>query len=367
MFNEFISRSNSINLEKFLNSTIMTVCVSILIFLVFLLLRNIFTKYIFKIISRYTSKTANDLDDKILAAFEKPLHILFVIMGLYFASRYAFESVSLNETISRLFRSSLVILIAWGIYDLSGSQSVLSEEFKKKLNIDNILISFFSKVARFIIIAMAIVIIAQEWDYDVNGFIAGLGLGGLAFALAAQDTLANIFGGMIIIMEKPFLIGDWIQTPSTEGHVEDITFRSTKVRAFNQSLITVPNSTLAKEAITNYTRMGMRRITFHLGVTYDTPRHKLENVVKQIKEMLKDDPNIHPQTIFVFFEKFNDSSLDIFLYFFTNTTNWEEFLSVRQNVNFKIMEILENEQVSVAFPSRSIYFENPQVVKINDN
>ncbi|MDD2620098.1 MAG: mechanosensitive ion channel family protein [Syntrophomonadaceae bacterium] len=330
-------------------------------------MRNIFTKYLFKLILKFTSKTANEMDDKILAAFEKPIRMLIVIMGLYFASRYAFESVLLDETISRLFRSSLVILIAWGIYDLAGSQSVLSEELKKKLNLDNILISFFSKFVRFIIIAMAIVVIAQEWDYDVNGFIAGLGLGGLAFALAAQDTLANVFGGMIIIMEKPFLIGDWIQTPSTEGHVEDITFRSTKVRAFNQSLITVPNSTLAKEAITNYTRMGMRRITFHLGVTYDTPRHKMENVVKQIKEMLKNDSNIHPQTIFVFFEKFNDSSLDIFLYFFTNTTNWEEFLAVRQNVNFKIMEILENEQVSVAFPSRSIYFENPQVVKINDN
>ncbi|MDD3890215.1 MAG: mechanosensitive ion channel, partial [Syntrophomonadaceae bacterium] len=109
---------------------------------------------------------------------------------------------------------------------------------------------------------------------------------------------------------------------------------------------------------TNYSRMGKRRISFHLGVTYDTPRNKLEKVVNDLKQMLIDHPDIHPETVYVNFELFSDSSLDIFLYFFTNTTNWGEFLAIRQDVNFKIMEILEREEVSLAFPSRSLYFKN---------
>jgi MscS family membrane protein len=104
--------------------------------------------------------------------------------------------------------------------------------------------------------------------------------------------------------------------------------------------------------------MGKRRITFHLGVTFDTPRSKLEQCVLQIREMLKNHPDVHPETIFVYFEQFNDSSLDIFLYFFTNTTVWQEYLAVRQNINLKIMEILEELEISVAFTSRSIYLEN---------
>lgn len=364
MLNEIISTFKNLSLFDWAYfATLETIFIAVLIFLFFLLMRKVFTGYIFRWMLKLTSKTDSDFDDRILESFEKPLRVLFIVLGLYFAFSYASNSVSVDETISNLFRSVLVILIAWGIYDLTGSQSVLSEELKKKINIDNILVPFFSKVARFIIIAMAIVIIAQEWNYDVNGFIAGLGLGGLAFALAAKDALANIFGGIVIIMEKPFLIGDWINTPSVEGFVEDISFRSTKIRAFNQSLITVPNSTLANEAITNFTRMGKRRITFSLGVTYDTSRDRLEKCVQEIKKMLANHPGVHPDTIFVFFETFNDSSLDIFLYFFTNTTIWEEFLAVRQDINFKIMEILEKVEVSVAFPSRSIYFENPQVMQ----
>ena len=206
--------------------------------------------------------------------------------------------------------------------------------------------------------AISASIIAQEWGYDVNGFVAGLGIGGLAFALAAQDSLSNFFGGIVIILDKPFSIGDWILTPNVEGTVEDINFRSTKVRTFAHALVTVPNATLAKNPITNWSKMGRRRITFNLGVTYTTPKEKLAKCVAGIETMLRTHEEIHPETIFVTFDSFNSSSLHIFIYCFTNTTAWGEFLKVKENVNFKILEILEQEGVSVAFPSRSVYFQN---------
>lgn len=355
MLSKIAVYSNSINLEELIYHPLLkSIAVSLIIFLAFLLVKNVFTNYFFKCLLKLTSRTS--IDEKILLAFEKPFKCLFMATGIYLAFRYLPLSIAADDLIFRLFRTLIIIVITWGLYALSDTD--LSEEIKAKLNIDEILLSFFSKIFRFVVISIGLLVIAEEWNYNVSGLIAGLGIGGLAFALAAKDVLANIFAGAVIIMEKPFSIGDWIVTPSVEGTVEDITFRSTRVRAFTQSVITVPNSTLANEPITNYSRMGKRRITFHLGVTYDTPRNKLEKVVNDLKQMLIDHPDIHPETVFVNFELFSDSSLDIFLYFFTNTTNWGEFLAIRQDVNFKIMEILEREEVSIAFPSRSLYFNN---------
>nr|WP_316252536.1 mechanosensitive ion channel family protein [Bacillus aquiflavi] len=225
------------------------------------------------------------------------------------------------------------------------------------------LIPFLSKTIRFIIIAIGISMIAEEFGYDVNKFIAGLGLGGLAVALAAKDALGNLFGGVVIITEKPFSIGDWIMTPSVEGTVEEISFRSTRVRTFAQALVTVPNATLAVETITNWSKKGKRRISFHLGLTYDTPKEKIEKIVRRIEELLRSHPDIHQETIFVKFDQFNESSLDIFLYFFTKTTNWGDFLTIKEEINFKIMDIIEEEEASIAFPSRTLYVSSDSETK----
>jgi MscS family membrane protein len=204
---------------------------------------------------------------------------------------------------------------------------------------------------------MAIVLIAQEWNYNVNGFIAGLGLGGLAFALAAKDAIANIFGGIVIIMEKPFSIGDWVQTSGVEGTVEGISFRSTRFRTSDQALVTVPNSTLTNQAITNYSRMGKRQVRFSLAIDYAGPREKIEKCVQELRSMLHDHPDIHPGTILVYLETINVNSLEIMLYFFTNTTNWAEHLAVKEDINFRIMDILSIEKVPLASPGRTLYTE----------
>lgn len=344
--------------------------IALAIFLALLLSRRIFANFILKMLLRMTEKTKTNLDNQIVLAFEKPLHNFFVILGIYLALSYLPLKLEANLLISNFFRSAIIILITIGLYNLVDCCKVLDEEVEALLGvkIDKILLPFFSKVGKVIIVALAISIIAQEWDYPIDGFITGLGLGGLAFSLAAKDTLANIFGGLVIIMDKPFSIGDWIMAPSVEGTVEDINFRSTKIRTFAQALVTVPNATLADEPVTNWSRMGKRRLTFKLGVMYSTPKEKLEKCINDIRNMLANHPEIHKDTIFVRFDAFGESSLDIFLYFFTNTTNWEQFLAVKEDVNFKIMEILEQEGVSVAFPSTSIYFENPlQQIKENND
>lgn len=331
--------------------------ISLSIFSIFLIFRKIFTKYVFRLILKASTGAPTELFSYLCLSFEKPLRWLFLVIGFYVSVGYFPFIDQADPTFLKVIRSSVIVIIAWGLYNLSSASSVVFTKMRELMNIevDKILIPVISKAIRFIIIAISFSIIAQEFDYDVNGFVAGLGLGGLAFALAAKDALGNLFGGVVIITEKPFSIGDWIKTPSVEGTVEDITFRSTKVRTFDQALVTVPNATLANESITNWSKMGKRRITFHLGVTYDTPKDKLEKTIKRIKQLLINHPEIHQETIFVTFDRFSDNSLDIFLYFFTKTTVWERHLEVKEEINFSIMQILEEEGVTVAFPSRTLY------------
>ncbi|MRH41347.1 mechanosensitive ion channel [Aquibacillus halophilus] len=333
---------------------------SIGILLIFLLFRKLFAKYIFRVILAFSRKTPTDFFSKICLAFEFPVRWIFLIIGIYVAVGYFPYLEQTNHLFQNIIRSSIIVVISWGFYNLSSGSSILFTKLnhRSSTQFDPILIPFFSKALRFVIIAISFSIVAQEFGYNVSGFVAGLGLGGLAFALAAKDAIGNLFGGIIIITEKPFTIGDWIMTPSVEGIVEDINFRSTKIRTFEQGLVTVPNATLSNENITNWSKMGKRRISFQLGVTYDTPKMKLETTIEKIRDLLNNHQGVHPDTIFVTFDHYNDSSLDIFLYFFTNTTAWAEYLQIKEEINFSILEILEEEDVSIAFPSRTLYFNS---------
>jgi MscS family membrane protein len=203
-------------------------------------------------------------------------------------------------------------------------------------------------------------VILQSWGYNVTGFVASLGIGGLAFALAAKDTAANLFGSLVIFGDKPFEIGDWIKTDEVEGTVEDIGIRSTKVRTFAQALVHVPNATLANSAIINWSRMGKRRIKMNVGLTYETTEAQMRTIVEQIRSMLQGHEEIDQSTLFIHFTDYSESSLDIFCYFFTKTTVWGEYLRVREDVNLKIKKIVEENGSAFAFPSRTVYLESDE-------
>lgn len=326
----------------------------ILIF--FILARGFFTRVLFKWLLKLCRRTRTELDEKLLLAFEHPLRSLILLVGVYFALQVLPFSERFYATIQPLYRSLIIVFVTWGFYNLLDSNNF--HGLVQKHGIDRILIEFGSKVIKVVLVALAGVTILQTWGYNVEGFIAGLGLGGLAFALAAQDTVANVFGGFVILIDKPFSVGDWIQTPSVEGTVEQVTFRSTKIRTFAQALVTVPNSVIANEALTNWSRMGKRRITFNLTVRKDTPPEKIKSCTARIQQFLENHPDVHKERILVRFNGFGESGLEILIYFFTITTVWTEYLAVKEDINLKILEILAEEDVKIAFTSRSIYLEN---------
>ncbi len=349
---DFITQYISLN-------ELINIGIAFAIILFVLFLRKIFTKYIFYFFKRLAKKAKSELLDYIFDAFEKPIRWLLMIIGIYIAAYYFPYLNQQSELFTSLIKVFIIVVFTWGAFNLASSSSLLLMKVNEKINfkIDQILIPFLSKAIRFVVIAISLTIILQEFEYDVSGFIAGLGLGGLAFALAAQEVIKNFFGGIVIITEKPFTIDDWIETPSVEGIVEDISFRSTIVRTFSESLVTIPNATLSNEPITNWSEMGRRRIYFELGVEYITPREKLESAVSNIREMLENNDDIHPETLLVRFHNYNEGSLDIMIYCFTHTIAWEEWMAVKEEVNYNVMDILEKEGVSIAFPTRKLFLD----------
>lgn len=333
---------------------------ALLILLLFLSLRLICFKYLINFIKKLADKTTSEFDNQLIEAFERPFAALILVFGIYSALNLAPLDISNYKVLlSRLVRTFSIFCFFWGIYNLTNETSGLINRILTSMGwkCDTVLVHLIASSSRFIIITLAFTMLATEWNYDINGFITGLGLGGLAFALAAKDSLENIFGGILIIVDKPFSIGDWVQTASGEGIVEEISFRNTKIRTFTQGMIYIPNSKLSKEAITNWSKMTKRRVRFNIGLTYDTPIDKLQLCIRDIETMINTHSEIDPSDIVVKFDNYGASSLDILISYFCIHKDYSNYIRVKEDVNLKIMQIVSKHQLSFAFPSASLYFE----------
>jgi len=329
---------------------------AIFIFIFFQVFRVFLRKSAYAIVK----KTSNRYDDDILDVIKTPIDYLFIIIGANFAKAVLLLDDDISIFLDHVIRSGFIIVLFWALVQVLNHLAIhihkISNRFGDKISAD--VANFLVKSIRFFIIIIAFIAVLQEWGYNVSGFLASLGLVGMAFALAAKDTAANLFGSLVIFTDKPFKVGDWIMTPQVEGTIETIGIRSTKVRTFAQALVTVPNATLANSAILNWSAMGKRRIKMMVGLTYDTKGEVVEKIVDDIRDMLKNHPQIHQETIHIYFTEFASSSLNIFCYYFTNTTNWGEFMKVQEDTNLKIMKIVQQNGSSFAFPTQTVHLEN---------
>ncbi|HEY8499813.1 MAG TPA: mechanosensitive ion channel family protein [Clostridia bacterium] len=346
--------------HTFLEVEIWRIIAAGLIIILALAVRKVFLNMLISALKKLTGKTKSTVDDKLVEAVDPPGKLLIIVIALYFVFRVLLINVSGDSFGGHIIRTLFIFTLFWMIYRAAGIIAHLFEGFAKKTetDVDDMLLPFINKGIKVIVVIVGITVIAKEWRYDLGALLTGLGLGGLAFALAAQETLANMFGGMTIMLDKPFLVGDWILTQDVEGIVEDIGFRSTRIRTFAQALVTVPNSTLAKTAITNWSKMGKRRINFSLRIKYQTTAEKMNKLLEKIREMLANHPEIHPQTIFVFFDKFGENGYEMFFNFFTKTTIAQKYFEVKEDINLKIMQILDELGIEIAFPATSVYIEN---------
>jgi MscS family membrane protein len=349
-----------------------------IVFIMFVL-RHAIARWLLAVIIKITSRTATTLDDHLVGIFRSlipPLRIAVTLMGIYIAVHVFFvdhplpeipvEPVSQLDQIRYAFRDMFFFLIllniAWALCRLTDS-SVESfakiTEGKDRYLLDN---TFVPIVQRTIKVFIFIIITLQALDYFhygtiVTSLLAAAGVSGLAIGLAAQDTIKNFFGSLVLLVDRPFSIGDWIEAGDTEGIVESVGLRSTKIRTFAKTLITIPNSKIVDRDINNYSRMYVRRVTMTIGVTYDTPADKMEELVNRIKLLLRNSDEVWQDLILVRFTEFGASSLNIFIYYFSKTIQWDAHLAVREKMNLEIMRILESMNLEFAFPTQTIHIK----------
>lgn len=348
-----------------------SIAIGIGIFVLFVFLKNIFAKYVMKMLNNVFKSLKIKSARTILNAFEEPIKLLFIVIGSYIFLIIVNNAMGwrINNIINNLVKTSIILLISIGLNNLTNSSDELIEKASERaiekydIKVNVVLIPMLCKGIRFLIIAFAIIQIAGIWGLDINAFITGIGLSGVVVALAAKDYAANMMSGVIIFLDSPFNIGDWIKCNDLEGIVEEISFRSTRIRTFDKVLISVPNSVLVNDPILNYNKRETRRVTMDIGVTYDTSIEQLKICLGNIRTMLEEHDGIDKEMINVSFTKLNESSLDISLYFFINKTGFNEYMAIKEDVNFKIMKILRDAHIEIAFPSTSVYIENKKTMQ----
>lgn len=293
--------------------------------------------------------------------FYHPLIVFYAVLGAYIGILFLKTplgiSIKVMEAINKIFKIAVIILFANGLANSLTTHSNLVNRLKEKINpdVEDSMFKFTLKAIRVLIYIVAGFLIITGLGYNLNGLVAGLGLGSVVVTLAAQDTAKNLFSGLVIFLDKPFIVGDWIEVDKYEGTVEDITFRSTRVRTFENSLLNIPNSVIANEAIINWSKMEKRKNKVNLCLDLDTPLEKVQIVQNRIKELLKQHDDVIDDTIIVRFDKITDNGINLMVSSYTNSIDYASFIEEKEKINFKIMQILREENVELAYDTKTVF------------
>lgn len=332
-------------IKALLKVSISKYILALLVIIGALIINKFIITRIFDYSIRLVKKTKNYADDSFVRALEKPIKLYINFYSVYISLRIIdFDRININSFKSdKLNKIFIIIVIFYFFYNLTLENSLLYKRMQK----NNIVFPFISIIIRIGIVIIGISIIAKEFGF--TGFITGLGISGIAFALMAQDAFSNLFGGVIIVLDRPFAIGDWIQTSNIEGIVEEITFRSTKIRTFSMAVATVPNSKLANENIINWSQRKLRRIHFKFTIRFETPVEKIKSSLDKIKELLNNHEKIDNELIIVSFNELSTYGYGIFIYFYTNEIAYVKYEALKEEINIEILRILKEEEVELMF------------------
>lgn len=304
-------------------------------------------------------------DDVIVTALARPLRVVLWVVVAYVALNLYTMGDTWQTYLSTTYDTLLVIVLAWFLHRLiSGAEAeLLSSRFDGSGSTDKATVHAVAQLLRVVMWVIAGLMILQSVGVSISGLLAFGGIGGIAVGFAAKDLLANFFGGLSIYLDRPFTAGDWIRSPDKqiEGTVEDIGWRLTRIRTFDQRPLYVPNAIFSQIAVENPSRMFNRRIYETIGIRYDDA-DKMGPIVEQVTAMLRAHEEIDlSRTLIVNFVSFGASSLDFFVYTFTRTTDWVKFHAIKQDVLLKILEIIHANGADVAFPTQTLQMQ--QVVQ----
>ena len=348
--------------SSFFGVTVGEMALASLVLFAFILTRRFFARVVIARLKRWASLTKTDIDDQIVVVLQQPLMFLFFIIGLSIVVNWIAFSSNTEAILNQIIKSLIAFTIFWTGFRLVDPVSILFDKLLSRLagpvayEVKNYLLKFL----KFFLFGSGVIAVLAQWGINPWPYFAGIGVLSLPFAFAAKDTVSNLFGGIkLILIDRAFSVGDWIEAPSIgHGTVEEITLSTVKIRKFSKAIQSIPNGILANASITNWSRMTNRRIKMDLGLDYSTNANQFKAILSRIKKLIADDDRVdHTVSEMVHMVNFNSSSIDINLYYFTKTTDWVLWREIIEDHMLKFIGIIEEEGSSFAFPSRSIYVE----------
>ena len=338
--------------------------------LVGFIFKKLISKYLSHLLFKVVGKKGAEVGiDKFDALLTKPIGLCIMLSIIYLGSSHieypsvwnlaSENEVGLKMLVNKGFSLVYVYSIFWiilKVIDFIGL--ILNKRAEATENkMDDQLIPFIIEIAKIITYVFALVIIMGNiFEVNITALATGLGIGGLALAMASKESLENLLGSFTIFFDQPFTVGDIVTVGSVTGVVEKVGFRSTRIRTFDKSLVTVPNKKMIDAELDNLGLRPVRRVKFNIGLTYETSTNQIKAIVTDIQEMI----NLHEKTNQdgrVRFQEFGSSSLDIMVMYFVDRPKWEDFINVKEDVNYKIMEIVKNHNSDFAFPSTTVYLQ----------
>ncbi|MGB3750049.1 MAG: mechanosensitive ion channel family protein [Arcobacteraceae bacterium] len=361
------------------------------IFLLFFAINRKVLPFLGTIIEKKFSKKFVNLDislfDLLPPSFRSIVSIILYIFAIQIAVYLLVENTNSLNYLIPWFSTIYLALFAYMLYRVLNNYINLSSDklFSDHPNMRKEMVDFLLRILKVVILIFLLFFLLIQLDFDIKAIIASLGIGGIAIALAAKDTLSNFFGSLNIITDNSFSQGDWIEAGSVEGTVVDIRMRTTRIRTFANAMITVPNAQLANMSIMNWSKRVIgRRIKMSLGITYNSKMSDIEKLVEDIREMLQEHPliatsrlNIDKKpyllkkedligiknNVLVYIDEYAGSSINIFVYCFSRSPVWEDWLETKQDVMVKISDLVEKNNCAFAFPTQTIYMEKSEELK----
>tara|TARA_B100000959_G_scaffold224087_1_gene237607 strand:+ start:681 stop:1961 length:1281 start_codon:yes stop_codon:yes gene_type:complete len=348
--------------QKIIGISLWQFIAAFLVILAGLIFKRILINIIEKKITKFLEKTEAEWDDLLFEAITKPVNAFIMIGAIHVAAFLLVFNIDNFPTafIGKSYTVLLGIILIWGVYRLVDVVAHYLDELvaNKDEGLKGQFVPLIKKALHILVVIVGALTVLATIGVNITGLAALLSVGALAISMGAKDSVANLVGTVNILSDRPYKVGDWITVGSSvDGDVEEIGFRSTKIRMFDKTLMTVPNGTLATETIKNWSRMPKRRIKMTIGLAYDTTPKQMRAVLKAIENILKEDKGVDQEYMLVQFTDFGPSSLDVFLYYFSKSTIWKEYLDTRERVNLKIMDCLEDMGLEIAFPTQTMHFK----------
>jgi len=310
---------------------------------------------------RITGRTESKIDDNLIELIHRSITFILVLTTIYFGVQSLELPIAVDEFMVKALFILFTLKIAWELDRFSSFflRIYLQPYARKQRGLIKTVVAPLSRVSRFIIWTLAILLIIGNMGYNISSLLAGLGVGGLAIALAAQETLGNALGSLSIITDQPFVVGDYIEAEGVSGTVQEVGLRSTRIETLDRNIVTIPNKVMAAATIQNYSKRKEFNVNLKIGIDFNTSASEIKHLIKSLNRVLRKDPAVVNDTFRVNVTDFGDFAIELTIFYYINdVSTYARSLELRERVNLKLKETVEKAGIKIPYPTQSLRIEN---------